>query len=154
MNSESHHNQTIQAAFQAGPLAWRSCDWHHSFPSLGIDLFGLKAVYAQRMARATCGKEAEAWQQVFMLLETIEADARKAASAARQAMDAVEQGDLEMALSLVLEACRLEGKWHSEVGWKSLEEAIRGKLRHPHAAECSRIPAGEDVGIDRIGGGR
>jgi hypothetical protein len=80
------------------------------------------------MARATCGRESVAWQRALELLLEIEDDAQMAASAARSAVAAADEGKFDLAMRHVLEACRLEGKWHTEVGWKSLEQAIRAGL--------------------------
>ena len=117
--------QPVHDAFAAGAANWITCDWPCHCPRLNIDLCGLKSIDAQRMARATCGKESMAWQNAFQFLLMVEEKASQARDCAERAVAAAERGDFHLACRLAEDACRIETEWHPQPGWKMLADLLR-----------------------------
>lgn len=130
------HLQPVHEAFATGAANWTTCDWPCHCPQLNIDLCGLKSINAQRMARATCGKESMAWQSAFRFLLMVEEKALQARDCGERAVAAAERGDFHSAWKLAEDACRIEAEWHSQPGWKTLASLLHDYATN-HAFGCS-----------------
>jgi hypothetical protein len=78
------------------------------------------------MAGATAGGESAEWRRAAQWLARVERDAHQAEQKAQAAVELASRQCTRDALKRVEEACRLEAKYHKELVWQPLQEAIAG----------------------------
>jgi hypothetical protein len=118
----------IEQVYRQFVNQWSGCDWPTAFGQNGLDLNGLKASQAFLLAWATSGSERADWQAALPWLTTIEQEASEANEQARQAVALAQAGNLHEALSHAQRACVLEAKYHDQLVWQLLREAIEAAL--------------------------
>lgn len=114
----------IETAFAAAKVRWTTCDWRTEFGVLKLNLQGLSSVHAERLGKATCGRESQQWLAAATWLRKIEQDAAVATAAAFQACRACRIGDLSLARQKIQNACKIESSWHTELVWEPLRQQI------------------------------
>lgn len=107
---------------------WRGCDWSTTFGLHALNLNGLVAGDAALIARATLGTEASDWRAAAKWLARVECQAKRAEAKAAQAAEVAEIGKLPEALRLAEEACGVERRYHVELVWQPLRDAIATAL--------------------------
>ncbi len=116
--------EKIERAFRQAAGTWRGCDWPTRFGNWNFNLDGLKASQALLLARATSGQEQAEWLAATAWLTVIENEAREAEKEAVLAMSRVRFGQLAEALEAMEHACDLEAKYHKNLVWEPLRQAI------------------------------
>jgi hypothetical protein len=103
---------------------WRGCDWSTALGASKLELRGLRAAQATLLANATSGSEGADWRAAADWLARVERDAEQTDGKAAKAAELAEAGRLTEALRLVEEACALEGRYHADLVWRPLRDAI------------------------------
>jgi hypothetical protein len=103
---------------------WRGCDWPTAFGASKLDLMGLRPTQATLLANATSGSEGADWRAAADWLARVKRDAEQAEAKAAKAAELAEAGRLTEALRLVEEACALEARYHADLVWRPLRDAI------------------------------
>ncbi len=111
---------------------WLVCDWPTVFGALKLNLMGLSAVQADRLAIATSGQESSEWRKAASWLRRVEADAAKAQELATQARDASLRNEHLRAIDLIDQACQLEAAWHQSLVWHPLSLAVQAESQAIH----------------------
>lgn len=108
---------------------WGGCDWPTTFGATGLNLNGLRAAQAALLAGVTSGREAMDWLAAADWLARVQRDAEECEAKAARAAELAEAGRLPEALRLAEEACAIEGRYHADLVWKPLREAIACQAR-------------------------
>src|SRR5690348_12635546 len=103
---------------------WRGCDWPTALGVSKLDLKGLHAAQATLLAGATSGSEEADWRAAAEWLPQVERDAKQAEAKAARAAELAEAGRLTEALRPAEEACAIEGRYHADLVWRPLCDAI------------------------------
>lgn len=90
----------------------------------GTSLAGMRASSALCMARATRGKESNAWYRAYEMLLAMEQDALEASMSGQRAVAALEHGNLTLARILANHAASLEKHWHANAGWQEFASIV------------------------------
>lgn len=114
----------VERAFSQACGGWTGCDWPTTFGVTGLDLCGMTSYQALLMARATAGTEAADWREAVRWLRLVEADAESSEEAARRAVAAAARGDVTAAAREARTASDLEARYHPQLVWADLCEAI------------------------------
>jgi hypothetical protein len=121
--------QQISLAFTQAAGAWTGCDWPTEFGSAHLNLNRLSSAQAILMARATAGKEEDAWWEASRWLTRVEQEALEAEREARQAVQASQASQWVMALTHARNACDIEARYHTNLIWQALRDAIERALK-------------------------
>jgi hypothetical protein len=103
---------------------WQGCDWPTAFGANRLNLNGLRAVQAHLLSEATAGSEGADWRAAAQWLENVERDAKQVEAKTARAAELAEAGQLNEALTLVEEACAMEGRYHTDLVWQPLRQTI------------------------------
>lgn len=112
---------------------WTGCDWPTRFGKTALNLEGLTLPQALLMAKATAGIEAADWKAAAAWLSQVEQDARQAEVEAGRALDLANFGRWSASLEHAQNACAIESKYHSDLIWQPLCDA----LEEASGVECS-----------------
>lgn len=136
MHSSDELTKQVQRVYRATENSWNGCDWPTNFGTRGLNLGGLKSKQTRLLKEATSGAESQAWDEATIWLEQVEADARRARSAASVAVELIEQQDLAMALVRITEACELESQYHQNLAWGPLRDLISYRSHDGRTVAC------------------
>jgi hypothetical protein len=128
MGVQSETNQ-ISRCFAQAAGAWTGCDWPTEFGSAQFNLQHLNSSQAILMARATAGKEEDAWWEASRWLARIEREALEAERQARLALQAAELKQWLTALNHARQACAIEASYHEQLIWQPLRDAVERALK-------------------------
>ncbi len=103
---------------------WTGCDWPTRFGKSALNLEGLKPPQAILMAKATAGVEAADWKAAAAWLVKVERDAREAEDEAGRALDLATLGQWSESLEHARKACAIESRYHSDLIWQPLCDAL------------------------------
>ncbi|HQX51294.1 MAG TPA: hypothetical protein PLY87_24975 [Planctomycetaceae bacterium] len=123
---------SVTKSYESAYGKWQFCDWQTEFGILKLNLMGLRAVQADRLAIATGGQESCEWRKAAVWLRRVETDAAKAQELATQARDASLQNDHMLATDLINQACQLEAAWHQSLVWHPLSLAVHAESQSIH----------------------
>jgi hypothetical protein len=108
---------------------WNGCDWPTVFGRARLNLQDVRAAQAILMARATAGKEAEAWWEASRWLARVEQEAQEAETEARAAAELARAGKWVEALAHARNACDIETRYHQCLVWQPLRETLELALK-------------------------
>ena len=116
----------IREIYDEASCSWTGLDWDIDLPTGRVGCPALaEAEEAAEAAREAGDVEAaEAWDRVADLIRRVERDAALAEEAAEAAMDAIEYGDWEVALTKAREAAGLEQGYGDARTWGRFLTAI------------------------------
>lgn len=121
--------QQISLAFAQAAGAWTGCDWPTEFGDAHLDLNRLSSAQAILMARATAGKEEDAWWEASRWLARVEQEALEAEREAHQAVKASQASQWVTALTHARNACDIEARYHTSLIWQALRDVIERALK-------------------------
>jgi hypothetical protein len=153
MNSHSDADDTVQQItriFAQAAGAWTGCDWPTKFGSAHLNLDKLSSVQAMLMARATAGKEEDAWWEASHWLAHVEREALEAENEARLAVEASQALQWEIALTHARNACDIEVRYHTDLVWQTLHDAISARVSGAAATGLRRVGANAIIDGDQL----
>lgn len=127
----------IRHAYLRGVNRWTGCDWTTQFGGRNLNLDGLCSKQAALVAECLIGDEAGEWQRATRWLSRVETDAVLAEREAAIAVFLAIFEHLPEALLHAERACALEGRYHRQLVWEPLREAIAAYANEPEDDEVT-----------------
>jgi hypothetical protein len=121
--------EQIRRIYAVSHAVWTGCDWPVEFGIHRLQLQNMTSSQCQLMARATAGREADSWWEAAHWLARIERQAGEARQAAQDALVAVDDQRWAAALTHARVACEIEGRYHTNLIWQPLRDAIAVALK-------------------------
>ena len=128
MGVKTETNQ-VSRCFSEAAGVWTGCDWQTEFGFAHFNLQNLNSSHAILMARATAGNEEDAWWEASRWLARVEQEALEAERHARLALHAAEAKQWVTALIHARQACDIESRYHEQLIWQPLCEAVEKALK-------------------------
>lgn len=132
MNLETNKPETtdqISLLFTQAAGSWIGCDWPTEFGIARLNLDSLSSAQAMLMARATSDKEEDAWREASRWLARVEQEALEAEKEARLAVQAGQANQWVAARTHARNACDIEARYHQQLVWQPLRDAIERVFR-------------------------
>src|SRR5262245_49792004 len=129
----------IRRAYLHGVNRWTGCDWTTQFGGRNLNLDGLRSKQAAMVAECPHGEEAGEWRRATRWLSRVETDALLAE---REAAIAVFLAIFEHGPEALLHAeraCALEGRYHQQLVWEPLRQAIAAYAGEPVDHEATTL---------------
>lgn len=135
------NTEELTSAYGLAQRRWRGCDWPTNFEGRGLDLCGISAVEARRVAESGCGSESAIWQRAAQWLKEIEDRASQAEYEACIAHDLAKSGHPGFALDHAAHAVDFAAQHGREEVWLPLFRAIERMLEGRGSSEESPLSA-------------
>lgn len=120
--------EPVLQAFRQASGRWKGCDWPTALGQRGLNVEGLRAAQVLILARATSGREGDDCWDAALWLSRVEEEAREAENNAALALSLVGSGNLVAARECARRACAIEARYHRELVWQALYQAIEAAI--------------------------